>query len=104
MAAPIPVPPPVTMAILFASCINVSSSGARAHGWVSSLDSCRLMERQACRDRLMDRPPETVLPASPNDGAAQRGHLDTAAIVQVAPQRCSPSRRQRGRLLDAGTG
>jgi len=45
------------------------------------------MERQACRDGLMDRRPETVLPASPNDGAAQRVHFETAAIVEVARHR-----------------
>src|SRR5437870_5686735 len=101
-AAPMPVPPPVTMATLSARRIDVSSSGSNDRGYrrAPGVERRRLVDGQAGHDGLVDRGGDAVLQAPPDDGAAQRVHLEAAAILEVARHRRSPLRGQRGRLPD----
>src|SRR6266850_265618 len=130
VARPMPLLPPVIRAILPASLIcaswrlqrawherfplrrlsrwrlrlRVASEPAhsRAAEWlcVPRLRSPRLVNRQARRDGLMDGRGHAVPQASPNDAAAQRLHLETTAIFEVARHRGSPLRGERRRLRD----
>src|SRR4030095_11760727 len=97
MAAPMPVPPPVTMATLSASRMDVSLSGLNDRMPVSfSGGRCGgLVHRQARHDRLVNRRRDAVLDSSTDDGAAQRVALETAAFFEGASDRRSPWRRER---------
>jgi hypothetical protein len=57
------------------------------------------MDRQACRDRLVDRCPDAVCRASSNDGTTQRFHLETTAVFEVPGHRRSPLWGQRRGLF-----
>src|SRR4030095_6876100 len=96
MAAPMPVPPPVTMVTLSASRMDVSLSGLNDRLHVSSSGGrCGwLVHRQARHDRLVNRRRDAVLDSATDDGAAQRVDLETAALFEIAGHRRSPWRRE----------
>src|SRR5216684_4215707 len=102
MAAPMPLPPPVTMATLSASRMELSCSGLnrRVRGCWRLRRSGGLMNRQACGDRPMDRCQDAELQASPNDDPAQSLDLETPPVFEVSGHRRSPLRGQRRGLLD----